>query len=248
MPQYGKNHIRLSKDVPSTVSAGSLFIDEMATALRDVLAIGTESGAQHIYEGDCPDDAQPGARDPEYCPACRALVTAASVLQKYATEDPPHSEPDLVERLRYEAYHLQSKIFATQSLLGRVLEAIHDPADGAMLRPHPSLADEIRQLLTASEEVADKANQPCGDNSLMHDIRARDQALAYIVDCTLATVADMATKKSRSKHEYSRQISIAQKGVDWIREMGIAGKTRAQKIIKKGITVEDWAKTYEPGG
>ena len=44
---------------------------------------------------------------------------------------------------------------------------------------------------------------------MKHEVRSPWQALAYMIDCTLATVADLALTKRRSKREYSRQIAIA---------------------------------------
>ena len=38
-----------------------------------------EREATHIYAGNCPDEAQPDARDPE-CPACRASQRAPAVV------------------------------------------------------------------------------------------------------------------------------------------------------------------------
>lgn len=74
------------------------------------------------------------------------------------------------------------------------------------------------------------------------------EALAYITDCKLATVCHMAMLKSRSKYEYARQISIAQKAIDWLRQFDIDGSTtRAAGIIKHyDGSVEAWAKTFEP--
>ena len=37
-------------------------------------------------------------------------------------------------------------------------------------------------------------------------VKTPEQALSYLTDCTLATVAIMAMKKSRSKREFERQI------------------------------------------
>ena len=54
------------------------------------------------------------------------------------------------------------------------------------------------------------------------DVRSTGDALAYITDCTLATVCDMACKKSRPKHEFQRQINIAQKAVNWMRAMKVS--------------------------
>lgn len=70
-------------------------------------------------------------------------------------------------------------------------------------------------------------------------------ALAYITDCTLATVCDMALRKSRPKGEYRRQMAIAQKAIDWMDEMGVDySGTRAVDVSHAG-SVEQWAKGYE---
>lgn len=68
-----------------------------------------------------------------------------------------------------------------------------------------------------------------------HEVRDTGQALAYITDCTLATVCDLAGKKSKSKSEYARQISIAQTAINWGVQMGVDfTKTRADAAIKAG--------------
>lgn len=80
-----------------------------------------------------------------------------------------------------------------------------------------------------------------------HQVHTPEQALAYITDCTLATVADLALKKSRPKGEFARQISIAQQGVDWMKTMKVDPvTTRAVEIIDQGITVAQWAERYMP--
>ena len=72
-----------------------------------------------------------------------------------------------------------------------------------------------------------------------------ENLVLYLVDCTLGTVSSMAMKKSRPKHEYERQISIAQVCIDKMQEMGIdPACTRANQIMVK-MTVEEWAKRYE---
>jgi hypothetical protein len=65
--------------------------------------------------------------------------------------------------------------------------------------------------------------------------RVRDpgDALAYLTDCTLATVDDLCMKKSASKYERNRQISIAQTAIDWMRQMGIEPSGRAVDVIQK---------------
>jgi thiamine biosynthesis protein ThiC len=77
------------------------------------------------------------------------------------------------------------------------------------------------------------------------DVRSPEQALAYITDCTLATVACMAMKKSRAKGEFQRQISIAQKAIDWMDQMGVSMKdTRAENVMSGGGSVDHWAKQF----
>lgn len=79
-----------------------------------------------------------------------------------------------------------------------------------------------------------------------HDVRDTSQALAYLTDCTLATVCDLAGKKSKSKSEYARQMAIAQQAIEWGVRMGVDfSKTRAAQVIEVG-TVVAWAKQFEP--
>ena len=79
-----------------------------------------------------------------------------------------------------------------------------------------------------------------------YQVRDTGQALAYITDCNLATVCEMAMKKSRPKHEFNRQMSIAQTSIDWMVEMGVdVSTTRAVEVIAAG-SVKQWAETYMP--
>ena len=82
-----------------------------------------------------------------------------------------------------------------------------------------------------------------------YDVKGLDDALAYIVDCTLATVSTMAMKKRRAKYEFERQISIAQTGLNWMEEMGvrISSDNRAFDALKAG-GVKEWVKQYIPKG
>jgi len=79
-----------------------------------------------------------------------------------------------------------------------------------------------------------------------HQVGNPGQALAYITDCTLATVCDMAMKKKRPKHEFARQMSIAQTAINWMVQMGVdVSTTRAADVIEAG-SVERWAEKYMP--
>lgn len=70
-------------------------------------------------------------------------------------------------------------------------------------------------------------------------VRIPADALAYITDCTLATVCDMASKKRRPKYEFERQISIAQTAITWMQEMGVDfSDTRAKEVVKEGSVKE----------
>ena len=81
---------------------------------------------------------------------------------------------------------------------------------------------------------------------LKHQVSSPAQALAYITDCTLATVCDMAMKKSRRVGEYKRQISIAQTAVDWMFVMDVdPSGTRAESVANHRGSVAAWAKSFE---
>lgn len=80
---------------------------------------------------------------------------------------------------------------------------------------------------------------------LKSSVKTSDDALIYLTDCNLATVADMAMKKSKSKHEFQRQISIAQTAIDWVLKFGINVEkgTRVYDIISSpDQSVETWSK------
>lgn len=82
---------------------------------------------------------------------------------------------------------------------------------------------------------------------MKYNVRSAEDALAYLLDCSLATVCDLAMKKSKSKSEYSRQISIAQINYDWCVNFGARfEKTRGQEVLEENEgSVEKWAKKYE---
>jgi len=81
---------------------------------------------------------------------------------------------------------------------------------------------------------------------MKYEIRNVKDALAYMVDCTLATVETMALKKSRPKAEYERQKSIAQTGVNFIIDLQVdPGTTRAADVFKAGYSVDKWVDQFE---
>jgi hypothetical protein len=78
-------------------------------------------------------------------------------------------------------------------------------------------------------------------------VRTPEEALLYLADCTLATVADMAMRKSKSKHEFQRQIAIAQSAVNWVEEFNIpveVGSRVFDVLALPDKKVETWSKSY----
>ena len=78
------------------------------------------------------------------------------------------------------------------------------------------------------------------------DVRNEGQALAYLVDCTLATVCDMAMKKSRVKSEYARQQAIAQTAIHWMDQFCVDYSSTRAKDVKAAGSVAAWARGFEP--
>ena len=78
------------------------------------------------------------------------------------------------------------------------------------------------------------------------DVKTPADALAYITDCTLATVCDLAMKKSRPKYEYQRQQEIAQRAMDWMDAMGIDDSGTRATDVKAAGSVRLWAQGFEP--
>ena len=68
-------------------------------------------------------------------------------------------------------------------------------------------------------------------------------ALAYMTECTLATVEDLASRSRPPKAELARQTSIAQTGLDWIsslvREDQSIPFDRVSDLVRSGRRVED---------
>ena len=78
-----------------------------------------------------------------------------------------------------------------------------------------------------------------------HEVRTPEQAIAYLTDCTLATVVSLAMKKRRTKYEYCRQKAIAQQAIFWMDAMKIDySGTRAEDVKSSG-SIEQWVLKYE---
>lgn len=74
------------------------------------------------------------------------------------------------------------------------------------------------------------------------------QALAYLADCTLATIEDLVLQKRRQMTFLRRQIDIAQAGVDWMRQMGVdySGTRVSDVIAQANGDVAGWAMLMIP--
>lgn len=76
-------------------------------------------------------------------------------------------------------------------------------------------------------------------------VHTPEQALAYVTECTLATLESYP--KSGSKYEFGRQLSIAQTSMDWIRQMKIdvSGSSRVKEVVEKfNGNVSEWGLSH----
>lgn len=79
-----------------------------------------------------------------------------------------------------------------------------------------------------------------------HSVRDPGRALAYITDCTLATVTDPASRSRPPKYELQRQIGIAQSAIDWMDRFGVDySATRAAEVKALGGKVCVWAEQFK---
>lgn len=84
-------------------------------------------------------------------------------------------------------------------------------------------------------------------DNMKNQVRTPEQALLYLADCMLATVAHMAMKKSKGKYEFQRQISIAQSAVDFIKDFNIEVKINSRVYFVLELpdqSVETWSHRY----
>lgn len=71
------------------------------------------------------------------------------------------------------------------------------------------------------------------------EVQTPDEALIYVIDCTLATVSKLSLLKNPPKNELKRQIGIAQKGINFMSRFDIDySGTRAEEITG---TVQEWS-------
>ena len=77
----------------------------------------------------------------------------------------------------------------------------------------------------------------------MRDTSTLEKSLAFMTDCTLATVDDLAMRKRPPVREFRRQCSIAQEGVDAMRRFGVTpAGTRAECVLDShGGSVVEYA-------
>lgn len=78
---------------------------------------------------------------------------------------------------------------------------------------------------------------------MRNGINSPEEALVYMTECTMATIAHMGSLSSKIKGEFNRQISIAQTGIDALRAFHIVPKkgTRVHDVLfNKHATVSTW--------
>lgn len=78
----------------------------------------------------------------------------------------------------------------------------------------------------------------------MKTFKNSDYVVQYLTECTLATVIHLHYLKSKSKHEYGRQIAIAQTGIDYLKCMSIMLEGRVADVINNNNSdVKQWLAT-----
>lgn len=78
-------------------------------------------------------------------------------------------------------------------------------------------------------------------------VHTPEEALLYLADCQLATVVNMASKKSLATGEYERQKSIAQTLCNWIRNFNIPidKGNRIEKVKDCGWSTHNYSMKYD---
>lgn len=83
----------------------------------------------------------------------------------------------------------------------------------------------------------------------VNDIQCVDEALAYMTECELATVEELAVRKTKSRRAYDRHIAIAQVGVDWLvrSQDWVIEMTCRPRVITENYegSVRAWAEQME---
>jgi len=70
--------------------------------------------------------------------------------------------------------------------------------------------------------------------------RAED-AVAYLTECTLATVEWLSMRKKPPAHEYNRQIAIADIGLDFCKTFCTKHSGRIKTLLDRNLSVPEWA-------
>lgn len=83
---------------------------------------------------------------------------------------------------------------------------------------------------------------------MKNSVRTPEHALLYLTDCLLATVQDMAMKKSKGKWEFERHVAIAQTAIDWLKDfkLDIEIDSRMYQVLSlPDQSVKTWSKSYD---
>jgi hypothetical protein len=78
----------------------------------------------------------------------------------------------------------------------------------------------------------------------MHSVQTEKEALAYLLDCQLATVEQLALRKSPPLGELDRHKIIAKKALDFCIKFGVdISSTRGHDVVTKADgSVDRWAR------
>jgi len=71
------------------------------------------------------------------------------------------------------------------------------------------------------------------------------EAIAFLVECTMATISGLLLKSKPPRGELERQISIAETGMAWIGKDYEGGCGRVEKARRLG-GVRQWAQEFKP--
>lgn len=82
----------------------------------------------------------------------------------------------------------------------------------------------------------------------MKAVATEKEALAYLLECSLATVAKMAIQKRRPKGEFERQKRIAEQTYLYCKQFNVdISRTRGQEVDAfSGGDVHRWAEKFMP--
>ena len=116
----------------------------------------------------------------------------------------------------------------------------------------PGVSEDLRTLLVSGAGLQAWAASLDGGVGLVSanalrlsptfaQVRSEGDALAYLADCTLATVEELALRASAPVRELVRHCAIADAAVAACQACGRAEGSRVAEVLKSGRNVKAWA-------